>query len=254
MSDSLEKRTETTGVVKSAARTLAVLEVFQNWKRPASAREIARTLEMPRSSANALLASLVTLGYLWFEPKNATYFPTLKVGLLGEWLIGSIRRDRALGSILQEVSAATGETVSIAMRAGFDMQFITIFPSTFPIALNIEEGALAPLFESAVGIAWIAGQDIGEIEDLVAAHNKRTGIKPVALADMKKRISDVGTKGAAVAYDKVLPDTGAIGLAYPRPVQGQTVVIGVAGPEDRIRRSEKQIIALIRRLVRQTLG
>ena len=254
MSDDVEKHAETTGVIKSASRTLAVLEAFQGWKRPAGAREIARALEMPRSSTNALLASLVTLGYLWFEPKNATYFPTLKVGLLGDWLIGSIRRDRALGSILQEISTATGETVSIAMRAGFDMQFVTIFPSTFPVALNIEEGDLATLFESAVGIAWVAAQDSDEIEDLVAAHNKQPGTKPVVLTDIKKRVGDVATKGAAVAYDKVLPDTGAIGLAYPRPVQGQTVVIGAGGPHDRIRRSEKQIIALIRRLVRQTLG
>ncbi|MBT4741285.1 MAG: helix-turn-helix domain-containing protein [Rhodospirillaceae bacterium] len=254
MNDGLEKPPETAGVIKSASRTLAVLEAFQNWKRPAGAREIARTLEMPRSSANALLASLVTLGYLWFEPKNATYFPTLKVGLLGDWLIGSIRRDRALSSILQEISAATGETVSLVMRTGFDMQLVTIVPSTFPIALNIEEGALAPLFESAVGIAWIAAQNIGEIEDLVVAHNKRPGVTQVAPLDLKKRISEVAAKGAAVAYDKVLPDTGAIALAFPRPVQGQTIVIGLGGPHERIRRSEKQIIALIRRLVRQTLG
>ena len=254
MNDNAEISPNPGGVVKSASRTLAILESFQNWKRPAGAREIARSLEMPRSSANALLASLVTLGYLWFEPKNATYFPTLKVGLLGDWLIGSIRRDRALGSILQEISSATGETVSIAMRAGFDMQFVTIFPSTFPVALNIEEGAPAPLFESAVGMAWLASQESGEVEDLLTTYNKRPRSKPVVLADLKRKISEVGAKGAAVAYDKVLPDTGAIGLAYPRPVQGQTVVIGVAGPYDRIRRSEKQIITLIRRLVRQTLG
>lgn len=254
MNTGIESPTETTAVIKSASRTLAVLEAFQNWKRPAGAREIARALEMPRSSANALLASLVTLGYLWFEPKNATYFPTLKVGLLGDWLIGSIRRDRALGSILQEISATTGETVSIAMRAGFDMQFVTILPSTFPVALNIEEGALAPLFESAVGFAWLAAQDMGEIEDLVAAYNKRAKVTPVATPDLKKRISEVAAKGAAVAYDKVLPDTGAIAIAFPRSVQGQTIVIGAAGPHQRIRRSEKQIIALIRRLVRQTLG
>lgn len=249
-----ERGQETTAVIKSVGRTLALLEAFQTWKRPAGAKEVARALDMPRSSANALLASFVTLGYLWFEAKNATYFPTLKVGLLGDWLIDSVRRDKALNRILQEISAVTGETVSIAMRAGFEMQFVTIYPSTFPVALNLAEGAVAPLFESAVGMAWMSTQDHEDIETLAEAYNRQHGVNPVSLADIKTRISEVTKKGAAVAYEKVLPGTGAIAVPFPRPMQGQTMIIGAGGPEDRIRRSEKQIIDLIRRLVRQTLG
>lgn len=241
-------------VVKSAERTLAILEAFQTWKRPATAREVARELGMPRSSTNALLASMVTLGYLWFEAENSSYFPTLKVGLLGDWLIGSVRRDQTLAKISQEISVRTGETVSTAVRAGFDMQFITIVPSTFPVALNIPEGTLAPVFESAVGMAWMAAQTPDEIDSLIKAHNRRVIGAKIDAQKVFKRIENVVTNGAAVAYGKVLPDTGAIGLAYPKPIQGQSIVIGVGGPEDRIRRSETQIISLIRRLFRQTVG
>ena len=77
----------------------------------------------------------------------------MKVGLLGDWLIESVRGDRVINGILQEISTATGETVSIAVRAGMDMQFVTIIPSSFPVALNITEGTMADLFESAVGVA-----------------------------------------------------------------------------------------------------
>lgn len=241
-------------VVKSAARTLALLESFQTSKRPATARELSRDLNMPRSSTNALLASLVTLGYLWFEPENNTYFPTLKVGLLGDWLIGSVRGDQTLGKILGEISARTGETVTTAVRAGFDMQFITIVPSTFPVALNIAAGTLAPVFESAVGVAWLAAQTSNDVDALVKTLNRQNRGTRIDAADVLKRLENVTTKGAAVAYGKVLPDTGAIALAYPRPFQGQTIVVGVGGPEERIRRSETQIISLIRRLFRQTVG
>lgn len=254
MNSGIEPQHDTSGVVKSVGRTLALMEAFQNWKRPAGAKEVSRALGMPRSSANALLASFVTLGYLWFDPKNATYFPTLKVGLLGDWLIGSVRRDRALNAILQEISAVTGETVSIAMRAGFEMQFVTIYPSTFPVALNLTEGAVAPLFESAVGMAWLSTQDFEDIETLADSYNRQSGVVPVVLSDLKTKMSDIAKKGASVAYAKVLPGTGAIAVPYPRPTQGQTIIIGAGGPEDRIRRSEKMIIDLIRRLVRQTLG
>ncbi len=249
-----EQGSSASSVIKSTERTLAVLEAFQTWKRSAGARELARTLNMPRSSTNALLASLVTLGYLWFDPKNATYFPTLKVGLLGDWLIGSVRRDRTLNGIVQEINTATGETVSLAVRTGFDMQFVTIVPSTFPVALNIMEGALAPLFESAVGMAWLGAQDFEDVEMLAVAYNRQPGVKPIAMTEVQRRLREVAEKGAAVAYDKVLPDTGAIAVVFPRPTQGQTIVIGAGGPEDRIRRAETQIITLIRRLIRQSLG
>lgn len=258
MNDRLDNKTVNRGqphrVIKSAGRTLAVLEAFQTWKRPATAREVARELDIPRSSTNALLASMVALGYLWFEAESTTYFPTLKVGLLGDWLIGSVRRDQTLSNILHEISTRTGETVSTAVRAGFDMQFITIVPSTFPVALNIAEGTVAPIFESAVGMAWMAAQTPNEIDLLLQAHNRQRAGAETSSAEVFKRIASVGVKGAAVAYGKVLPDTGAIGLAYPKPIQGQTIVVGVGGPEDRIRRSESQIISLIQRLFRHSVG
>ena len=254
MDRGVEPRRGTSGVVKSVGRALALMEAFQDWRRPAGAKEVSRALDIPRSSANALLASFVSLGYLWFDPKNATYFPTLKVGLLGDWLIGSVRRDRALNAILQEVSDVTGETVCIAMRAGFEMQFVTIYPSTFPVALNLTEGAVAPLFESAVGVAWVSTQSPEDIQALAEAYNRQPNVNPITLSKIKNKVSDVAKKGAAVAYDKVLPGTGAIAVPYPRAAQGQAIIIGAGGPEGRIRRSEKLIIDLIQRLVRQTLG
>lgn len=241
-------------VVKSAARTLAILEIFQSWKRPATARELSRELKMPRSSTNALLASLIDLGYLTFESENSMYFPTLKIGLLGDWLIGPVRRDQGLNKILQDISARTGETVSTAVRAGFDMQFLTIVPSTFPVALNIPEGTSAPLFESAVGIAWLSAQSADEVYAILNSYDRRSKGARLNASDLRNRISKASASGASIAYEKVLPDTGAIALAYPKSIQGQTIVVGVAGPDERIRRAETQIVSLIRRLFRQTLS
>lgn len=240
-------------VIKSAGRVLAVLEAFQTWRRSATAREISRTLKIPRSSTNALLSSLLELGYLWFDRETNTYFPTLKVGLLGDWLVGSLRGDPVLNGILQDISTDTGETVAIAVRTGFDMQFVTIIPSSFPVALNITEGALADLFESAVGIAWLATQEPLDIEHLVAARHQQKNVDHKDLTGLMPRVDEARKRGAAVAYEKVLPDTGAIAVAYGRPVQGQTLVIGIGGPQDRIRRSEARFVELMQRHVRRSI-
>jgi DNA-binding IclR family transcriptional regulator len=69
--------------VKSAARTLRVIEFFVEVRRRARANEIADRLGLPQSSASALLNSMVRLGYLDFDYATHTYEPTLRVAMLG---------------------------------------------------------------------------------------------------------------------------------------------------------------------------
>ena len=149
----------------------------------------------------------------------------MKVGLLGDWLIESVRGDRVINGILQEISTATGETVSIAVRAGMDMQFVTIIPSSFPVALNITEGTMADLFESAVGVAWFASQEETEIERLVKAENQQRGSRKINVSGLMSRVRDAKNRGANVAYEKILPSYRGIAAAYSRPLQGQMAVI-----------------------------
>jgi predicted transcriptional regulator len=50
--------------IKSAMRTLALLEYFRRTKTSAAVTEIAAALGMPQSSTSVLLKSLVSLNYL----------------------------------------------------------------------------------------------------------------------------------------------------------------------------------------------
>jgi hypothetical protein len=69
--------------VKSAERVLKILEFFDDIQARATVMDIADTLGLPQSSTSSLLKSLVTLGYLEYEPSNRTYLPTGRVALLG---------------------------------------------------------------------------------------------------------------------------------------------------------------------------
>jgi DNA-binding IclR family transcriptional regulator len=51
--------------VKSALRTLQILEAFAEAARPMSLGEVARAIDAPRSSVLALLATMVERGYLY---------------------------------------------------------------------------------------------------------------------------------------------------------------------------------------------
>ena len=61
-------------VVKSVGRVLRVLELFEKHQTPLSATQICNSLDLPKSSANALLKSLVQLGYLSIDGPTKNYF------------------------------------------------------------------------------------------------------------------------------------------------------------------------------------
>ena len=51
-------------LVKSSVRTLELLELFAAVQEPLGVSDVARRLEMPKSSTQALLTTLVARGYL----------------------------------------------------------------------------------------------------------------------------------------------------------------------------------------------
>src|SRR5688500_1609065 len=99
----MEWRTGTLGTVKSAARTIAVLEHFSATRRPHALKHICKALGYPQSSASVLLKTLTTLGYLNYNRRRRVYFPTLRVAALGDWVAGELLGHDNLGEAIRAV-------------------------------------------------------------------------------------------------------------------------------------------------------
>ena len=76
----------TVSPIKSAVRVLEVLDFFRQHREPVSLKGIAEQLNYPASSATVLLKNLTAMGYLSYDRAARTYFPTLKVAALGDWI------------------------------------------------------------------------------------------------------------------------------------------------------------------------
>src|SRR4051812_48214643 len=115
-------------IVKSADRTLRLLEFFAGVKRAATASEIQAALEIPQSSTSLLLHSLVNLGYLEFLRRGRMYRPTQRVRALGVWLAPDSSLNQILEK-LEELRKRTRETVLVARRDGPQAHYIRILLS-----------------------------------------------------------------------------------------------------------------------------
>jgi len=242
-----------TNVVKSVARVLEVLELFLQRREPLSGIQICRALNYPKSSANAILKSLVELGYLVLNPDNLKYFPSLRVTYLGDWLPEQLLGTIETTKLLESLHEATSETVTLSMQNGFHMQFIRVLPGTFPLSLRVSEGFMAPIFGTTVGAAYLSTITDQGIRDLYERAARRGALKgqAVSLEAVMEDVVAARKDGCARGYDRILPDTGAIAAPLMTHVHDQHLVIGIGGLSARIHRSEDSIIENLKRVIRQ---
>ncbi|HJP39272.1 MAG: helix-turn-helix domain-containing protein [Gammaproteobacteria bacterium] len=238
-------------VVKSVGRVLRVLELFEKHQTPLSATQICNSLDLPKSSANALLKSLVQLGYLSIDGPTKNYFPTLSLTKLGDWLPGAMFGSGEILNVLEELHRQTQETVTLSMPNGLNMQFITVIRGTFPISLHIHEGFLAPLFGTGVGIAQLSTRTDKEIAELAKLANRGVGAKTsVDLVKIMTYVNEARANGFAEAYNRTSPETGAVAMPLPAGIYNRSLVIAVGGPWERIKKREAQIVRIMRRTLR----
>ena len=240
-------------VVKSVGRVFGVLELFKTHQKPLTATEVCNYLNYPKSSADALLKSLVNLGYLTLDLNTTKYFSSLRVTKLGDWLPELFGASSDALQILDQIHKALGETVTLSMPNGVHMQLITVITGTFPISLSFQQGAKLPLFKTGIGIAQLATRTDEEIAKAVKRANRRvlSTHNIVNLDELMEDIKATRSKGYFEAYNRVIPDTGAIAMALPGVSSESSLVVGVGGLSDRIKKNEDKILREMRQAIQR---
>lgn len=237
-------------VVKSAARAFGVIEIFVREKRPLHAREIQLALNIPASSAIALVKSLTQLGYLRFDRCARMYVPTLRVAMLGDWLRRDALASDGVLAAMRRLNAATGETVFLSTPNDVSMQVTHILPGRRPVVLTVNPGMVVSMTDSAVGVAFLASRSDEEIRVLCRRLDReRHHTDPIDLAAVMSRVSATRRRKYSSAYG-LFPGIGSVAAVLPAPLDTARVVLCVGGSEARVREHERayarEVLAAIR--------
>jgi len=238
--------------IKSAERTLRVFEYFARIERAASLQEIASKLGYPRSSAAALLASLVKLGYLGHDRAASKYMPTARVAELGAWLRrGVVGEDRDhIEPLLHALSRKVDETVVLGVADDLNVQYIHVELPERPLMYFQKAGTVRPLCRTAVGWALLGGLADAAIERALQRHNALGADKPVDPADVRRQVAAVRKHGYAFSHQAFLPGIGMIAMPVAVAGGARSYAIGVGGPVERLEKKEKTIVRELRACVR----
>jgi DNA-binding IclR family transcriptional regulator len=230
--------------VKSAQRALEILELFSRHRRPLALKEVLDDLGYPTSSGSALLKSLVALGYLDYDRERRTYFPTMRIAVLGAWVPGVLFGDSQLLSVLEDLHRRTGETVILAVQSDLHAQYVHVIQSQVePLQIRTPPGTLRPLARSGLGLVLMSAKRDPEIERLRRRINAAGEGASQSREDLMARVNAVRARGYAFSKNAISPGVGIIGAALPNGPFGRTFAVGVAGRVPRLEENEEKIVS-----------
>jgi len=239
-------------VSQSVARAFAVLETLRQRRKPMTAVELRRALKVPQPSLRALLAKLVELDYLAFDPAGRSYFPTPRLAALGQIIREPDPPDAHWQSAIDSIASATGETTSLSVARGLDLEVLYACMADHPVALQLRAGRGDALWRSAAGrLLLSAGTAAQREESLAALAGRESAIaRRREIAGLAEFLTVLRSRSWYTAYDLHIKGVGAV--CYRTQYLGQVAVIAVAGVKDRIRDNERAIRRAIRDGVRRS--
>lgn len=231
--------------VKLVARTLELIELFAQARRPMPLTELAQGLGAPMSSCLALVRTLVARGYLYEVRRRGGYYPTAKLHALSAQIYSG---DPWLEQVRPELAAlrdTSNETVMLGKIQDGAVVFVDVAESTQPVHYAARAGERRPLHTSAVAKAILARMPPAERETALAAatytrYTEHTLIsRDALLADVDR----VQARGWASNVGESVADL--TGLAVALDLGGEWYALCMAGPTPRVWEQQEKNVGLL---------
>jgi DNA-binding IclR family transcriptional regulator len=219
--------------LRTVARVVEVLELVADRPPGLAISEIASLLEMPVSSAHALVRRLAELDYLRRRPSDRRYHAAPRLVRLGIRVAGGLEVMTVARPFISDLAVRTGEDVYLALVEDRGVIYADRATGSQSLRLEIALGTLRPLHATAVGKLYLAMLDEAELKTglrrlKLERYTSNTLTEPAALARELRAIRRAGyalTNGehiegvssvAAPIRDGAGAFVGALVLALPR--------------------------------------
>jgi DNA-binding IclR family transcriptional regulator len=228
--------------VKSAARTLEVLEALAAAPQRRSLVELARALGIPKSSLHGILRTMMRRGWVEADPTGTRFGLGVRALQVGAAYLESDDATRLLADVLDALATQFGETVHLGRLDGPHVVYLAKRESVHPLRLYSAIGRHLPAHATALGKALLAEHPDEAVDRLLnwplPALTAHTVTDPSALHAELAMIRERGhavdreenTEGMvcfAMAVPLQTPATDAISISVP-------VVRLDAGSQERI--------------------
>lgn len=221
--------------MRSVRTTFAILEAVAV-NQPIGLSELARRLELPKSTVQRSLATLADLGWIRGEGRTGNrWMLGERVRLLAESVDDLGRLREAAMPILAHLNEQTSETIHLAVPEGGRARLVERQDSQHPLRFVKPIGTTSPLHAGSSGKAMLANFPQRDIDEYIAA-----GLEAVTShtitdpEDLLRELEAIRRRGYAIGDQEL--DIGAVSVAAAVTTEGGRPLasISISGPSLRI--------------------
>lgn len=229
-----------------AERCLSIIELLADGAREMPLGEIAERLDLPKSGAHRLLATLVSLGWAEQDDETSFYRLTMRLAVLGQRFYVASGLPDVCQPVLDRFARDCREFARLAVVDGSALVWIAHAQGASGGLLYqpAETTGIVPLFATASGKAWLATLETNDAIQLVARQGglsqaDRYGPNVIrSIEALLKELRATARRGYGLAFNEAEPGVTAIAAAIRSGSDGETVgTVSIAGPSARMTES-----------------
>ena len=217
--------------VKSAERVMDILDLLSRRGLPLPAMEIARALELPKSTTHHLLNVMRERHYVTYRPEERAWTLGVAAFEVGASYLRSGPLAHDGQRFMTALTNATGETAHLAVLQGTDVIYLDKREPVSPgVRLVTEVGTRLPAHLTAVGRALLSRLDTDRLAALYAGYAwpTRTGRGPTSLGGLRQMLAEDRAGGVAVERDTTTSGIECVAAPVVGRDGGAVAALGVA--------------------------
>lgn len=217
-------------MVRSVQKAFRVLEAFVSNSSVMSLGELARELDVDKSTAQRFAHTLEKLGYLKKDEATRRYELGIKVlNLSFGFLHANALLDRAMPYLLH-LSRETEETINMTVLDGSEIVFVSRFMSKHLFNTDVTIGTRMPVYCTAPGLAMLSKLPRSEAIGLLEACDRQqiTEHTTWKMDALVHKLDASAARGYATAFEEFYHDDLSISAPIfndGRPVAAATISV-----------------------------
>ncbi|MEV0127870.1 IclR family transcriptional regulator [Dactylosporangium sp. NPDC050688] len=240
--------------VKSAGRTLDVLEVLADRPRAWTLVDLARELGIPKSSLHGLLRTMTARGWVRADETGTRFRLGMRALQVGAAYLDGDDSVAVVSGVLDELSRRLGETVHLGRIDGDQIVYLAKRDSTHRLRLYSAVGRRLPAHATALGKALLAQHPDGDVDRMLRFPLQRLTAGTVTQrGELHRALAEVRAAGYAVDREENAEGIMCFAMAVPL-TDPATDAVSVSVPTTRMSAEvERRVVGALTELV-QPLG
>lgn len=216
-------------IVESVARSIRIVEALA--QSPAGLSEMARRVDLPKSTVARLLATLEEMEAVERDEDGRLYRLGPVVRRLSSAAGGPAQLTAFARPYLDELTALTGEAAGIAIPDGFKVHYVDQTEAEHPVQVRDWTGELIPMHVVPSGLVIMAHWPDAQTDKYLRRELER--LTPNTVSDpalIRKRLAAIRETGYAWVYEEFVEGINSVAAPVLQRNGLITAAIHMHGP------------------------